>query len=127
MRILWRIFAWGCCVWLLVLCGVSLAAHGGRFSPHLDLLTHLAPLYVVAGAIGLLMAPWLGAGRRVIAGALALVSMIAGGALMAPELLSVDRGLPRPAGPADLKIIQFNALAANRVKEGAAAWILRQN
>lgn len=127
MKILWRIFAWGCCVGLLFLCLISVAAHGGRFNARLDLLTHFAPLYLGAAVIGLFVSPWLGRVRRTIAATLALSSIVASGALMAPELLAVDRSLPAPSGPADLKIIQFNALAANRVKEGAAAWLLSQN
>jgi endonuclease/exonuclease/phosphatase (EEP) superfamily protein YafD len=123
---LWRVFGWACCLGLGLLTLIATAALGGAFSPRLDLLTHFAPIYLAAGVAGLLLSLILGGARRLVAGSLSLVAVLASGALMAPEFLSVDRSLPRPAGPSDLKIVQFNALASNRVKEGAAAWILQQ-
>lgn len=127
MRMLWRMFGWGCCAGLLVLSAISVAALGGQLDPKLDVLSHFSPIYLAMGGAGLLLAPFLMGGWRFVAGVLALTVVLASGVPIVPEFLAVDRTLPRPAGPADLKIIQFNALASNRVKEGAAAWILRQD
>lgn len=126
MRMLWHVFRWSCCAGLLVLSAVSVAAVGGALNPKLDVLAHFAPIYLAMAVAGLLLAPFLLEGWRFVAGSLSVVAIAACGVLMLPELFSIDRNLPRPRGAADLKIIQFNALASNRVKEGAAAWILRQ-
>lgn len=126
MRMLWHMFGCSCCAGLFVLSAVSVAAVGGALHPKLDILAHFAPIYLAMAIAGLLLAPFLLGGWRVVAGSLSLVAIAASGVLMLPELFSIDRTLPRPPGAADLKIIQFNALASNRVKEGAAAWILRQ-
>ena len=126
MTILWHAFRWCCCLGLFLLSVLTAAGLGGGLDPRLDVLTHFAPIYLGLGGVGLLLAPFLGGVLRLVAGGLGLTAVLASGALIAPELLSVDRSLPGAAGPADLKIIQFNALASNRVKEGAAAWLIRQ-
>jgi endonuclease/exonuclease/phosphatase (EEP) superfamily protein YafD len=127
MTILWHAFGWCCCIGLFLLSVVAVAALGGGLDPRLDVLTHFAPIYLGLGVMGLLLAPVLGGARRFVAGIPALIIVLAGGALVLPELRSVDRSLPGAASPADLKIIQFNALASNRVKEGAAAWLIDQD
>lgn len=126
MTILRQAFGWFCCIGLFLLSVVAVASLGGGLNPRLDVLTHFAPIYLGLGVMGLLLAPFLGGALRFVAAVPSLIAVLASGVLIAPELLSVDRSLPRAAGPADLKIIQFNALASNRVKEGAAAWLIRQ-
>ncbi|WP_374570069.1 endonuclease/exonuclease/phosphatase family protein [Phenylobacterium sp.] len=105
----------------------AVAALGGVFSRRLDILTHLAPIWLAgafAAAVLGLAAP-AGAARRATF-ALALAGLLASGLLMAPEYLRPDP----PAAPADaprqIRLVQFNAWGGrNADVDGALAWLLK--
>jgi endonuclease/exonuclease/phosphatase (EEP) superfamily protein YafD len=107
---------------------LSVAAHGGRFSERLDVLTHFAPIYAVAAlaalALGLLQS---GRTRSVLVGA-SVVGLLAAVWLMAPEVLP---GRPEPraeaTAPRQIKVIQFNAWGRNARKAEAVTWLLAQD
>jgi endonuclease/exonuclease/phosphatase (EEP) superfamily protein YafD len=104
-----------------------LAAHGGRFSDRLDILTHFAPMWMALGLIGLLL--WaLAGGRQIIAltPLAAAIAVLGAGALIMPEL-SRTRGPKAPAEGETLKLIQFNLWAQNRDPQAAAEWIIGQD
>ena len=104
---------------------VGLAAQGGRFNAFLDLLTHLAPLYIAVGVFWLCLAALLR--RPVWMLALpGLVSVAAGLLLMAPDM-AAGRGPAAAAGAPTLKIIQFNVWGGNPNVDRVVSWLLAQN
>lgn len=100
-------------------------AQGGRWSPELDILTHVAPVYLAAGVAALLLALAARAGWRTVV--LALFSIAASGALIVPEYLR-DAGPTAPTGAAgQIKVVQFNAWVANAKSDAAVRWILNES
>lgn len=97
-------------------------AHGGRWSPELDILTHLAPVYLAGSVTALALALATRAGRPTLL--LALCGVVASGALIAPEYLRDAGPSARADAPGQIKVIQFNAWIANEQSEAAARWIL---
>ena len=118
IRIALSILAWGAAA-------VGVAAQGGRFNAFLDLLTHLAPLYIALGVLTLVLAAVV-RGRPQWLALPGLVSVAAGLALMLPDM-TADRGPPPLAGAPTLKIIQFNVWGGNPNVERVVAWLLAQN
>jgi endonuclease/exonuclease/phosphatase (EEP) superfamily protein YafD len=107
----------------LVLLGAGLA-HGGRWSPELDILTHVAPAYLAAGVLALVLAVVARAGKATLAAT--LCSIAVSGFLVAPEYLR-DVGPTAPMNaPGQIKVVQFNAWVANSQSEAAARWILNE-
>lgn len=104
---------------------LGVVAQGGRFSAYLDLLTHLAPLYIAVGIVALVLTAVIR--RRALMFALpGLASVAAGLLLMAPDVLA-DRG-PAPAvGAPTLKIVQFNVWGGNPNVDRVTAWLLAQD
>lgn len=100
---------------------------GGAFNPNLDVLTHLAPAWLVMSllALGLLGLAGFSTSRSVLA--LAGVTIAICAWLMVPDLVARVTA-PRFA-PADqtLKIIQFNIWDHNRDPVATARWILEQD
>lgn len=113
--------ALGCAGW-------ALAAHGGRWSVRLDVLTHFAPLL-----LALALAPPIyaliferGRAQAVLLGVSA-VGVIASGLLVLPEYLR-PRSEPVPAGaPGQIKLIQFNAWERNGRQGETIGWLRAQN
>lgn len=104
----------------------AVLAHGGRFDWRLDVLTHFAPFYLIAGALGLAAALAAASGRAPALGA-SVVAIVAGGLLMAPEFLR-DAGPHAGSGAvAELRVIQFNAGRRTADVQRAADWLDRQN
>ena len=108
--------------------GGAVLAHGGRFSGHLDVLTHFAPLYLAAATIVLTCAIFTSAGRARIAMALlGGVGAAAGLALILPELMRPSE----PHAPADavgrVKVIQFNVSRRDTRLDERVRWIAQQN
>ena len=113
--------AFGCVAW-------ALAAHGGRWSVRLDVLTHFAPmllaLSLVPAIYGLVFER---RGARLLLAGVSTIAIIAVGALMAPEYL---RPASPPAGdevPGQIKLIQFNAWGRNRREVETVAWLRAQD
>ena len=113
--------AFGCAAW-------ALAAHGGRWSVRLDVLTHFAPmllaLSLVPAIYGLVFER---RGARLLLAGVSTIAIIAVGALMAPEYL---RPASPPAGdevPGQIKLIQFNAWERNRREVETIDWLRAQD
>lgn len=98
----------------------------GAFSDRADVVNHLAPLWLLAGlAGGVLAAIASRRSERWAIVALALLAVLAHGGLMAPELIAARRAPEK--GPATLKVVQFNAWINNEDPDKALAWILAQD
>jgi len=116
-----------CALPLAAACAVAaILAHGGRFSWRLDLLSHFAPLYL-AGAILAALASIRGQRQtRTAVLSLSAVALVAGAALIAPELLR-STGPPAPANaPGQIKVIQFNVARSNRELPRVVDWLVAQ-
>jgi endonuclease/exonuclease/phosphatase (EEP) superfamily protein YafD len=105
----------------------GLACLGGAFSDKLDALTHLAPVWLGCGLVGLVLGAIFAhdAERKAIVG-LSLAAVVALGALMAPEMLATDRRPAVTPGAATLKLVQFNVWAENHDAAGTLDWIRAQ-
>jgi endonuclease/exonuclease/phosphatase (EEP) superfamily protein YafD len=105
----------------------ALAAHGGRFSVKLDVLTHFAAIYLLAGLLAMVVGLFLGRQGLVWVVAPGAVAVVASVALMAPEFLA-NSGPKATAGGSRLTIVQFNALGDNpKADDPAVTWILAQH
>ena len=105
----------------------GLACLGGAFSDKLDALTHLAPLWLGCGLVGLVLGAIFAhdAERKAIVG-LSLAAVVALGALMAPELLAASRRPAGEPGAETLKLVQFNVWAENHDPDATLDWIRAQ-
>lgn len=102
---------------------MALLAHGGRFSPTLDILTHLAPLYL-AGSMTAGLLALRSLGRRRIAGfVLAIAGASAAGALLLPEFLRTTGTTAPPNAVGQIKIIEFNVWRGNRHLPEVVEWL----
>ncbi|ODT87445.1 endonuclease/exonuclease/phosphatase family protein [Phenylobacterium sp. SCN 70-31] len=108
----------------------AVLAQGGRMSWALDVLTHAAPLYGLAGLAGVLGGLWPGRLRKagLVGG---LVALAGAAALMLPEY---RRPVPPPLVPSTpaesagrLKIIQFNAFKKNADIRAVADWLIAED
>lgn len=105
--------------------GAALAAQGGRFSGHLDILTHFAPLYLAGGALTLIAASL--ASRRLPYALLGAAAVISSLTLMLPEFLR-PASPPAPAdAPGQIKLIQFNAAKDSQGLEQRLDWLAAQD
>ena len=100
---------------------------GGAFSDRLDALTHLAPVWLGCGVIGLILGAIFAHDieRKAIVG-LSLAAVVALSALMAPELLAAGRRSTATPGTETLKLVQFNVWAENHDPAGTLDWIRAQ-
>lgn len=111
----------------LVALGAGVAAQGGRFSARLDVLTHFAPLYLMAAVAALALSLATPRAGRPALVTVALLAIAANVALMAPEFITAPRGAaPAGSGPR-LKLIQFNAWSGNTEPDTAIDWLVAQN
>lgn len=101
--------------------GLGLA---GRSVPVLDLLTHFAPFYAVAGGLGLAWALTLGRGPVVAA---AILALLVSGFLLAPEFERFAGPQAAPTAPGAIKVVQFNAARSNRDVDRIVAWLAAQD
>jgi endonuclease/exonuclease/phosphatase (EEP) superfamily protein YafD len=111
----------------LICAGWAVAAHGGRWSVRLDVLTHFAPI-VLAGALLCLAyaVAFESGGPRVMLSLTSLVGVAAAAALVIPEY--VRHQAPPPAAAVDqLKLIQFNAWGRNHQQDATVAWLKAQS
>jgi endonuclease/exonuclease/phosphatase (EEP) superfamily protein YafD len=105
----------------------ALACLGGAFDNGLDALTHLAPVWLGLGLLGLVLTLAFGhdGERRALIG-LSTLAILASGGLMAPELTASLNRPAKPVGGAPLKLVQFNLWAQNDAPEATLDWILAQ-
>lgn len=103
----------------------AIAAQGGRFSDHLDVLTHLAPLYLVGGVVTLTAAIF--AHRRRLPALLGAAAVLASFALIAPELVRPQSPLLASDAPGQIKLIQFNAARDSQGLEKRLAWLASED
>lgn len=111
----------------LICAGWAVAAHGGRWSVRLDVLTHFAPI-VLAGALLCLAyaVTFESGGPRVMLSLTSLVGVAAAAALVIPEY--VRHQAPPPTAAVDqLKLIQFNAWGRNHQQDATVAWLKAQS
>jgi endonuclease/exonuclease/phosphatase (EEP) superfamily protein YafD len=106
----------------------SLLALGGAFSAALDVLSHFALIYIAATVVAAALAAiflrnW---GRPVVL-ALAAVTLVATGVLVAPEYLRQPDRKAAPDAPGQIKIIQINALRTNRDIRPIVDWLIAQH
>jgi len=114
-------------------CGAAMgvAALGGAVSSHLDLFTHLLPLWFILGLGGALGAAALTRqlgrdGRGLGPLGLALITVACAIALAAPDYWP-RRASSLPAGPSQhLRLIQLNVWKHNQDQAQTADWILAQ-
>jgi len=111
----------------VTLCAMAAtAAQFGRRSPSLDLLTHLAPLYLLGGLVALAAALVFHDRYRLLVAIAGLICVAGAAALMGPEYL-------RSAGPKllgngpTLKIVQLNIWEGKGGVHRAAAWLANQH
>lgn len=103
----------------------AVAALGGRFSYHLDVLTHFAPLFLAGGAVTLTAAIF--AHQRLVPALLGAVAVIASLTLMAPEFLRPQSPPMAPGAPGQIKLIQFNAAKDSQGLERRLAWLAAED
>jgi endonuclease/exonuclease/phosphatase (EEP) superfamily protein YafD len=106
----------------------GLIAQGGRFNPGFDVASNFAPFWLAAAlfAGAWALAAEQAAPRRALLG-MAILGVLASGALMAPEL---TRPLPSPATAEPsfrLRLIQFNTWDALADRTRVADWIASEN
>ncbi|WP_312165301.1 endonuclease/exonuclease/phosphatase family protein [Phenylobacterium sp.] len=101
------------------------AAQGGRISGHLDILTHLAPLYLAGGALTLAAAIF--AHRRLPPALLGAAAVIASLALMLPEFLRPASPRAPADTPGQIKLIQFNAAKDSQGLDQRLDWLAAQD
>ena len=121
---IWRLLVWGLA---LACAGAAVAAHGGRASDWLDVLTHFAPFWLAGGLAAIVAAFGVTPGwPRQIPIVLGAIAVVAAAGLMAPEYLRPIRPDVPAGGQHQIKIIQFNAKGDQRPREVAARWIVDQ-
>jgi endonuclease/exonuclease/phosphatase (EEP) superfamily protein YafD len=128
----WLVWLRGLCLGLGA-CGAAmgLAALGGAVSVHLDLLTHLLPLWSLLGLGGALGAAALSRqlgrqGRGLAPLGLALTTLACAIALAAPDYLP-GPAPDLPVGPHQrLRLIQLNVWKHNQDQARTADWVLAQ-
>lgn len=128
MSLIWKLVGALGAGFAVVAAMLSLASQGGRLSERLDVLTHFAPVYALAGLLSVLLAGvqtgWI-RGTLLTAGLAGLASALW---LMGPEILGAREQAYR-AGPSAgaIKIIQFNAWGRNARASEAVEWVLAQD
>lgn len=100
-----------------LLCAIAaLAAHGGRFSAKLDILTHFAPFWLAGAVLAFLMGLLTPRGvARVVIIATGLTGAAAAAGLMLPEYLRPMSERAAPDAPHQIRIVQFNAWGPEHV------------
>lgn len=118
---------------LMVLLGTfaaagALLAQGGRFSGHLDVLTHFALIYLAAAAVVLIGAMIAAPGRAKLAMALlGGVAAAASLALILPELMRPSPPHAPATAAGQIKVIQFNVSRRDARMKERARWIAKQD
>ncbi|MEW5686340.1 MAG: endonuclease/exonuclease/phosphatase family protein [Pseudomonadota bacterium] len=94
----------------------------------LDVLAHFAPVWLAAGLASVAAAAALrGAPLRRLSLACGALAIVAGGFLMAPELLRPPEPAAAPGAAGQIKLIQFNAYKRNGDVRRVADWLIAQD
>jgi endonuclease/exonuclease/phosphatase (EEP) superfamily protein YafD len=102
----------------------GMLALSGRFIAPLDVFSHFAPMYVVAGLVLGLMAF---VTKQRAALAMSFAAVVAGLTLLAPEFTrSTGRDLPEGSS-GQIKVIQLNAQRTNRDLDRTVDWLVAQD
>ena len=114
-------------MWAIGVFSAAALSLGGAFSARLDMLTHFAPLYLVGGAVAILLQIVRGAGRSRRAVAMGAAAMLIAAGLIAPDVVArLAAPMSAPARQT-VKIVQLNLWSKNVDPKATAAWIARQN
>ena len=105
---------------------LGLLALGGAVSARLDVLSHLAPLWIVGAILSLAMAAARARAMRGPTALLATVAVASGVTLIAPEFLRSTGPVALPGGPGQLKVIQFNASRDNPRVGRIVDWLVAE-
>lgn len=112
-------------IWALAAALASVLAHAG-FGSAPGMLAHFAPFFLSAAIPLAVAAVWTRLPWRLAIVAAGIVSVVATGLLMAPELLR-DAGPKAPSGrPGQIKVIQLNALRSNADIARVADWLIAE-
>lgn len=104
--------------------GAALAAVLARA---FDVLSHFAPIYLVAGVVAAVIAAlWRVPLRRLIL-TCGVVAIAAGGLLMAPEALRPEPQRAPTSAVGQIKVIQFNAFKRNADIGRVADWLIAED
>ena len=106
--------------------GLGMLALGGAFSARLDMLSHLAPLWIVGAIVSLALAAVGAPSMRGATIILATVALTAGATLIAPEFLRPAGPVAPPGAPGQLKVIQFNASRDNPQAGAIVDWLVAE-
>lgn len=105
----------------------ALVAHGGRWHPRLDVLSHFAPIWLLGGLLVLAASPISPPGHNrtinLMAGAVAVLAALG---LVAPEYLRPMSARAPADAPRQLKLVQFNNKAERTRTKEAADWIVAE-
>jgi endonuclease/exonuclease/phosphatase (EEP) superfamily protein YafD len=105
----------------------AIAAHGGRWNPRLDVLTHFAPIWLLGGLVVLASIPISPPGHNrtlnLLAGGVAVLAALG---LVVPEYLRPMSARAPADAPRQLKLIQFNTKGDLTATKDAADWILAE-
>lgn len=106
----------------------AILAHGGRFSGHLDVLTHLAPLYLAVATVVLICAIFTPMARGKLAMAvLGGVGAAASLGLILPELMRPLEPHAPASAAGQIKVIQFNVSRRDARLEDRVRWLAQQD
>jgi endonuclease/exonuclease/phosphatase (EEP) superfamily protein YafD len=109
----------------------AVASVGGRVSRALDVAAHFTPLWLPAGLAAIPCGLLVGGEAGLASAILGAVATLAGGALIAPDILarararSGARGADARAG-ATIKVIQLNLWRLNTDVAATVAWLARE-
>ena len=106
----------------------AVLAHGGRFSGHLDVLTHFAPLYLAAATVVLIGAAFTPMARgKLTLALLGGVGAAASLALILPELMRPSEPHAPANAAGQVKVIQFNVSRRDVRLDDRARWLAAQD
>lgn len=112
----------------MICAGAALAAHGGRWSPRLDVFTHFAPIWLAGGLAVALYALALGEpGSRRGLIALGVTAAALAALLIAPEFRRPRGAAAAADAPGQIKLIQFNAWRDNADLAPVLDWLAAQD
>lgn len=112
----------------LVCLGWALAAHGGRWSVRLDVLTHFAPVILTVAVLVVVYGALVEAGTaRLALLAIGGAATLAAALLVAPEYMRPASAPAAVGAPEQMTLIQFNAWGRNLEQDATVSWLKAQS